>query len=199
MPKKYLLIYMLLLSLPLISVAVEINKLTKIDSQVKFTFLNELGEVYKSWNKEDILNIVNPKVCTLSVLADDESFNTYNISLSLVNDNNVSGAVITGTSRYIDEKSRYHVNHIHNLTIGVSSVKVPNKNWEAYDGEKEYMLINPTVIDGVNLYHHLTMGQPMSIEIEQRSKVDRLWINVAAMKPSEASAARVCMKKIHGE
>ncbi|MFT5758312.1 MAG: hypothetical protein ACI9LM_003051 [Alteromonadaceae bacterium] len=61
---------MLLLSLPLISVAVEINKLTKIDSHVKFTFLNELGEVYKSWNKEDILNIENPKVCTLSVLAE---------------------------------------------------------------------------------------------------------------------------------
>jgi len=58
------------------------------------------------------------------------------------------------------------------------------------------MLSSPNLAIGQLAFHHITMGQPLKVEITKQGEPFKVTINVPPLSAKVASFARKCMKLI---
>ena len=56
------------------------------------------------------------------------------------------------------------------------------------------MLLSPTLGVGRLAFHHITMGQPLKVELTKQGKPSQVSINVSPLTEKVASFARKCLK-----
>ena len=140
--------------------------------------------------------LISASACTLQITADDDYYNTYPIELNLYTVNGEVIPFIQAKSMYIDENSRYWNKTIQSASFSVADLIVNDKTWHQDTIKGNYMLFSPSLDLGQLAFHHITMGQPLKIELTKQGEPSKVTINVPPLSAKIASFARKCLKLI---
>jgi len=175
--------------------ALEKNVPNSISIKGQFEFLSRDNSGQLSYESPDRNRGVTS--CDLKIIAEDEYFNFYPGIFGLRNiEEYKSLPIFIIKSRYLDENGRYLNRAISQLTFKVANIKPEGDTWFQHSIST---LINPDIVSGVEAYHHLTMGQPMHIELIKTGKPSSVIIDIEPMNAKTAKDARECLKIISGD
>ena len=76
----------------------------------------------------------------------------------------------------------------------MADIKASEKTWHKDSIKGNYMLLSPNLDTGQLAFHHITMGQPLKIELTKQGKPSQVTINVPPLTSKVASFARKCLK-----
>jgi hypothetical protein len=168
----------------------------EIKGKFLFNMRDSSGELQLGSYIESPSELVSASLCTLKITADDDYYNTYPIELNL---NVIDGQIVSFIhvkSMYIDESSRYWNKTILDFSFSVADLIANNETWLQDTIKGNYLLVSPNLDSGQLAFHHLTMGQPLIIELTKQGKPSQVTINVPPLSAKLASVARKCMKLI---
>lgn len=168
----------------------------ELEGKFQFNMIDSDKELHLGNFIKSTSELISASACTLKITADDDYYNTYPIELNLYM---VDGEVITFfqvKSMYIDENSRYWNKTIQTASFSVADVIANDKTWHQYTIKGNYMLFSPSLDVGQLAYHHITMGQPLNIELTKQGEPSKVTIDVQPLTAKVASFARKCLKLI---
>jgi hypothetical protein len=168
----------------------------ELEGKFKFNMRDSSGKLHFDSYIKSPSELVSASACTLQVTADDDYYNTYPIEINLFT---VKGEVvpfIQAKALYIDENSRYWNKEIQSASFSVADIKVSEKTWHKDSIKGNYMLLSPNLDVGQLAFHHITMGQPLKVELTKQGKPSQVTINVPPLTAEVASFARKCLKLI---
>lgn len=135
--------------------------------------------------------------CTLNIIARDNYFNSYPGAIELMRlpDGSVL-PFLRFRSNYLDEDGRHRNKEIISVSASVASVAT-DKNWIPDNIKGQFVLLDSTIDSGTEMFHHLTLGQPMVVELEKEGLPNRVRINVSPLSGKMALLARKCLRLVH--
>ena len=168
----------------------------ELEGKFQFNMRDSANELHLGRYIKSSSELVSASACTLQITADDDFYNTYPIELNLYT---VDGEVIPFIqikSMYVDENSRYWNKTIQTASFYVADLVANDKTWHQDTIKGNYMLFSPNLDAGQLAFHHITMGQPLKIELTKQGEPSKVTINVPPLTAKIASFARKCLKLI---
>ncbi len=166
----------------------------EIEGKFKFNMRDSSGQLHFDSYIKSPSELVSASACTLQVTADDDYYNTYPIEINLFTVDGEVVPFIQAKAMYIDENSRYWNKTIQSASFSVADIKATEKTWHKDSIKGNYMLLSPNLDAGQLAFHHITMGQPLKIELTKQGKPSQVTINVPPLTAKVASFARKCLK-----
>jgi hypothetical protein len=168
----------------------------ELEGKFKFNMRDGSGQLHFDSYIKSPSKLVSASACTLQITADDDYYNTYPIELNIYTVDGEVVPFIQAKSIYIDESSRYWNKTIQSLSFSVADFMVNDKTWNKDSIKGNYMLFSPSLDVGQLAFHHITMGQPLKIELTKQGEPSKVTINVPPLSAKVASFARKCLKLI---
>ena len=141
-------------------------------------------------------DLTSANSCTLNIIADDDYFNSYPgaIELMRLSDDSVI-PIFRIMSKYLDENGRYWNKGVVEAIAMVSDTTT--QNWPKDKIKGQLVLLDTNNNSGLEMFHHLTLGQPMQIALERQESPVRVKINISPLTGKSALLARKCLKLVH--
>lgn len=173
----------------------QIPESIEINGRFGFIMTDDKGDTDIEASLSSPSSITSASSCSLQIIAEDQFYNSYPASFTL--EKSEQGFVVpyfTIKSLYIDEDSRYHGNHISTIVLKIGSKKVFTEQWAKTLHQFQYTLIAPNLETGQLIYHDITMGQPLTIELVRSENPINVEINIEPLSAKVSGLARKCMK-----
>lgn len=144
-------------------------------------------------------DFIDVQACHIELIADDDFYNTYPGYIALMTLPNRSVAPVFGIeSKYIDEDSRYWKKAINLATVSVGGFSTKS-DWQPKIINGEYLLLATNIDSGLNMYHQITLGQPLTVALQKQDNPTQVTIHYKPVDASLSTMIRMCMKGIMGD
>ncbi|QDP01681.1 hypothetical protein [Thalassotalea sp. PS06] len=177
-------------------IAIDVPETINIKGSFQFDMLDSSGNLMLGNYIESASDITSASVCHLSVSAYDDYYFTYPVDITLQKDGDILIPSIALKALYIDENSNYRIKDVKNVNYKVADLEVNESNWEKLIIKKNTILFDKTVEQGLLAYHHLTLGQPLRVELIKEEKPYSVTIDVAPLSQKTARLARKCLELV---
>lgn len=168
----------------------------ELEGKFKFSMRDDSGQSHFESYIESPSELTSASTCTIQITADDDYYNTYPVEINLFTVDGEIVPFIQAKSLYIDENSRYWNKTIHSASLSIADFIADDKTWNQDTIKGNYMLFSPSLDIGQLAFHHITLGQPLKIELTKQGKPSQVTINVPPLTAKVASFARKCLKLI---
>lgn len=168
----------------------------ELDGKFKFNMRDSSGQLHFDSYIKSPSELVSASTCTLQITADDDYYNTYPIEVNLFTVDGEVVSFIQAKAMYIDENSRYWNKTIQSASFSIADFIANEKTWQQDTIKGNYMLFSPNLDIGQLAFHHITMGQPLKVELTKQGKPFKVTINVPPLTAKVASFVRKCLKLI---
>jgi len=168
----------------------------ELEGTFKFSMRDSSGEPHFESYIKSSSELTSASSCKIQITADDDFYNTYPVDVNLYTLDDEIVPFIQAKSIYIDENSRYRNKTIHSASLSIANSIANDKTWHKDTIKGNYVLFAPSLDAGQLIFHHITMGQPLKIELTKQGKPSQVTINVPPLSIKVASFARKCMKLI---
>jgi hypothetical protein len=196
---KWSLLFFLGLFPFLLCASEEVTEEIEISGKFKFEYVDTDGEFHLGEFINSSLEIKNASTCKLQLVSEDDFFNFYSGGFEL---HTLEPGLIVPFlelhSRYVDEEGQYWKMKINSASMHVAGITT-GADWTLNNPNYQYILMDTSITTGAEMFHHITMGQPVTIMLERLVKPKKITINVAPIKGKVAANARKCIKVIHGD
>jgi len=168
----------------------------ELEGKFKFSMRDSSGQPHFESYIKSPKELVSASACTIQITADDDYYNTYPLDLNLYIVDGKVVPFIQAKSMYIDENSRYWNKKIQSASFSIADFIANDETWEKDTIKGNYMLFSPNLDVGQLAFHHITMGQPLKVELTKQGKPSKVTINVPPLSAKVASLVRKCLKLI---
>ncbi|QBY04813.1 hypothetical protein E2K93_10645 [Thalassotalea sp. HSM 43] len=167
-----------------------------IKGSFKFTMIDSSGSLMLGEYISSASEITSASACYLAVSADDDYFFSYPVDIALQKEGDILIPSFTIKALYIDENSNYYIKPIDSVQFKVADLSVNETSWQKLVIKNNTVLFDPTTDKGLLAFHHLTLGQPLNVELAKSEKPYNVRIEVLPLSQKTARLARKCMKVI---
>ena len=144
-------------------------------------------------------DLIGVQECHIQLIADDDFYNTYPGYIELKTlPNGIVAPIFRMASEYIDENSRYWKKQINSATISVGGYST-SSDWVPEIINGEYVLFSTNIDSGLNIYHQISLGQPLTVELQRAENPTLVTISYTPVDASLSNMIRICMKSIMGD
>lgn len=171
----------------------------EIDGRFDFDYVDDNDNLFLSRFMQSASELKSASRCSFQIIAEDKNYNSYPGTFELIK---IEQGVVTAfliKSRYIDESGRYRHIPITSASFEVVNQTVDDSSWGRDSARGHYILLDSGDKNGLELFHQLTMGQPMTVHLQKAKQPKEIVINVAPIAAKTSAIARRCMKLIYGD
>ncbi|MCW8109898.1 hypothetical protein OPS25_15430 [Alteromonas ponticola] len=170
-----------------------------VKGKIEFSIRKSNGEFEISQLIDVPKDLIGVQECHIQLIAEDDFYNTYPGYIELRTlPNGIVAPIFIISSKYIDENSRYWKKHINSATISVGGFST-NSDWIPEIINGEYVLFSTNIDSGLNIFHQITLGQPLTVELQRSENPTLVTISYTPVDASLSNMIRLCMQRIMGD